>query len=178
MAHAESAAALTHDVLIHKAMAAEVGDHPAVVQSTVKCGNEVLGEGHKEHAPHTSPLIEVICGVLNAAPLTTNGCHCALGIQSAKSLLTVEDSIKLSLLVECHECIVLFLDALCIHLQGVLPAVFECFPVGLFEHIIEDAAANLQVFPLLLPIDVVFRLEKLRIRIFRSLSHYFMPSSL
>ena len=178
VAHAESAAALTHDVLIHKAVAAEVGDHPAVVQSTVECGNEILGEGHKEHAPHTSPLIEVVCSVLNAAPLTTYGCHCALGIQSAKSLFAVKDSIELALLVECHECIVLFLDALCIHLQGVLPAVFESFPVGLFEHLVENAATNLQVFPLLLPVDVIFCLKKLRIGIFRSLSHYLLPSSL
>ena len=147
------------------------------MQSTVDCGDEVLGEGHKEHSPHTGPLIEVICGVLNAAPLAADGCHCALGIQSAKSLFTVEDCVELALLVECHECIVLFLDAGCIRLQGVLPAVFECFPVGLLEHFIEDAAADFQVFPLLFPIDVVFSFEKLGVRIFRSLSHYFLPSS-
>ena len=148
------------------------------MQSTVDCGDEVLGEGHKEHSPHTSPLIEVICGVLNAAPLAADGCHCALGIQSAKSLFAVEDGIELTLLVECHECIVLFLDALSVHFKGVLPTLLEGVPVGLLEHFIEDAAADFQVFPLLFPINVVFSFEKLGVRIFRSLSHYFLPSSL
>ena len=39
MAHAEVGAAQTHDVLVHEAVAAEIGDHPAVVQSGVEGGD-------------------------------------------------------------------------------------------------------------------------------------------
>ena len=178
MRHLECATAQTHDVLVHKSVAAEVGDHPAVVQSTVECGNEVLGEGHQEHDPHTSPLIEVICGVLDTTPLTANGCHCALAVQTAEASFTVEDNILLVCCIKCHECSILFFYTIGKSDCVVLLTLKEFVPISLFEHFCEDFHAGHEVLALLLPIDIIFSLKELGIGILRFLSHYLLPSSL
>ena len=180
MAHAQVGAAQTHDVLIHEAVAAEVGDHPAVVQCAVERGNEVLGEGHKEHAPHTSPLIEVICGVLDAAPLTADGGHGALAVEAAEALLTVEDAILLAGGVESHEILVLALGTLEVGLNIIYTILTKLLPVGSLEEIPSNAADLFEVLPLLRPVDLIFAFPEFRIRILYLflLCHYALPSSL
>ena len=180
MAHTQVGAAQTHDVLVHEAMAAEVGDHPAVPQRAVERGDEVLGEGHEEHAPHTRPLIEVVCGVLYAAPLTAHGGHGALCVQAAEATLTVEDAVLLALCIESHEVLIFALYTLAVRLEGIDPALTKGFPVGRFEHVPEDAADFKQIFLLLVPVHLVFGLPKLGIRVLYLFlfSHYSLPSSL
>ena len=176
--HLECAAAQTHDVLVHKAVAAEVGHHPAVIEHAVHRRDQVLAEGHQQHAPHAYPFIEVVSGVGNAAPLTADGRHGAILIQAAETLLTVEDRVDLLLLGAGLERFQFFLDAVYRVLAVLHAGLTPGFPVGLLEHIPEDPADQLQVFGLRLEIHVILHLEEFRIGVFRSLSHYFVPSSL
>ena len=180
VAHTEVIAAHAHCVLIHEAVAAEIGDHPAVVQSGVECGDEVLGEGHQQHAPHACPLIEVISGVLDTAPLTADGSHGALAVQAAEAALTVEDDILLVLGVESHESVELFLDALAVGLRVLYAVKPELLPVGSLEHVPCYGADFLEVLPLRFPVYLVLAAEKLGIRVLYLflLSHYALPSSL
>ena len=180
MAHAEVGAAQTHDVLVHEAVAAEIGDHPAVVQSGVESGDEVLGEGHQQHAPHACPLIEVISGVLDTAPLTADGSHSTLAVQAAETALTVEDDVLLVLGVESHESLELFLDALAVGLRVLYAVKPELLPVGSLEHVPCYGADFLEVLPLRFPVYLVLAAEKLGIRVLYLflLSHYALPSSL
>ena len=177
MAHAQVGAAQAEDVLIHEAVAAEVRHHPAIVQRLVHSRDQVLGEGHEQHAPQTSPFIEVIDRVLDAAPLTTHGAHGAVAIQAAEVTLTVEDEVDLILHRGSREGLVLFFDTVTVGNENVLPALTELFPVGLLEHVPEDAADQFQVLCLSSPVHSVFRFEEFRIGIFH-LAHYLAPLSL
>ena len=180
MAHAQVASAQAHDVLVHEAVAAEVGDHPAIVKGGVECGDEVLGEGAEQHGPHAGPLVEVICGVLYTAPLTANGSHSALAVEAAETALTVKDDVLLVLRIEGHESLELVLDAGRVGLCVFNAVLTELLPVGGLEKIPGNTAELLKVFPLSLPVDLVFAPEELRIRILYLflLSHYALPSSL
>ena len=110
VAHAQVGAAQAEDILIHEAVAAEVRHHPAIVQRLVHSRDQVLGEGHEQHAPQTCPFIEVIDRVLDAAPLTTHGAHGAVAIQAAEVTLTVEDEVDLVLHGGGCKGLVLFFD--------------------------------------------------------------------
>ena len=177
VAHAQVGAAQAEDVLVHEAVAAEVRHHPAIVQRLVHSRDQVLGEGHEQHAPQTSPFIEVIDRVLDAAPLTTHGAHGAVAIQAAEVTLTVEDEVDLILHRGSRKGLVLFFDTVTVGNEDVLPALTELFPVGLLEHVPEDAADQFQVLCLSSPVHIVFRFEEFRIGIFH-LAHYLAPLSL
>ena len=179
MAHAQVGAAQAHDVLVHEAVAAEIGDHPAVPQRAVHGGDQILGEGAEQHAPHMGPFPEVIGGVLHAAPLAADGGHAALAVQTAEAALAVDDAVPFLLAVQGHEVLVLALDALAVGLEDADHVIAELFPVGLLEHLAEDADDFLQVLALLLPVDIIFGFPEFRIgELNLFLCHYLIPSSL
>ena len=159
-------------------MAAEVGYHPAIPQRGVECGDKVLGEGHKEHTPHARPLIEVVRRILDAAPLTADGGHCALAVETTKVLFTVEDEVNLFLGACIHECFIFVRYAFAVGLEAVDGVLLELFPVGLLNELPCDAAELFKVFPLLLPFYIILRAEEFGIRVFRSFRHDYLPSSL
>ena len=177
VAHAQVGTAQAQDVLVHEAVAAEVGHHPAVVEHHVHGRDQVLGERAEQHAPHAGPFIEVVGGVLDAAPLTADGAHGAVAVEAAEVTLTVEDEVNLILHRGSREGLVLFFDTVTVGNENVLPALAELFPVGRLEHVPEDAADFLQVFALCGPVHIVFCLEEFWIGIFH-LAHYSAPLSL
>ena len=179
MAHAQVGAAQAHDVLVHEAVAAEVGDHPAVPQRAVHGGDQVLGEGAEQHAPHLGPFPEVVGGVLHAAPLAADGGHGALAVQTAEAALAVDHAVPFFLVVQGHKVGILALDALAVGLEAVDEALADVFPVGFLEHVAEDAEHFLQVLALLLPVDIIFGFPEFRIgELNLFLCHYLIPSSL
>ena len=91
--------------------------------------------------------------------------------------LTVEDEVDLILHRGSREGLVLFFDTVTVGNENVLPALTELFPVGLLEHVPEDAADQFQVLCLSSPVHSVFRFEEFRIGIFH-LAHYLAPLSL
>ena len=177
MAHAQVGAAQAEDVLVHKAVAAEIGDHPAIPQRAVHGGDQVLGEGAQQHAPHAGPFPEIVGGVLDAAPLAADRGHGALAVEAAEAALAVDDAVPLLGLVQRHEVVVLLLDALAVGLEDVGHILAELLPVGLFQELAEDAHDFLEVFALLLPVDVIFGFPEFRVGILY-LRHYLFPSSL
>ncbi len=177
VAHTQVGAAQTEDVLVHEAVAAEIGDHPAVPQRAVEGGDEVLGEGHQQHAPHAGPFPEVVGGVLDAAPLAADRGHGALAVETAETALAVDDTVELLAVVEGHEVLVFALDALAVGLEARQGVLAELLPVGLLEHLTEDAHDGLQVFALLFPFNIIFRVPEFRIRVL-NLGHYALPPSL
>ncbi len=177
VAHAQVRAAQAHEVLVHEAVAAEVGNHPAVPQGAVQGGDEVLREGREEHAPHARPLEEVVGGVGDAAPLAPDGAHGAFAVEAAEAALAVYDPVPLFGGGEGHEVGEFALDALAVGAEDVQAVAGELLPVGLLQHAGEDAGDLLQVLALLLPVDVVTGLEEFRIGVLQ-LCHYALPSSL
>ena len=178
MAHAQVAAAHTHYTLVHKAMAAEVGHIPAVIKHTVEGGDQVLGEGHQEHAPHTRPLIEIVGGVLDAAPLAADGGHIAGAVQAAQAPFTVDYAVNLVGRIQGHESLVFFLHALPVGLDFSELRLAEGLEVSLLEHVDDDGANFLQVLDLVAQLHIVLCLPEGRVGIFRTSCHYLLPSSL
>ena len=178
MAHLESRSALAHGVFVHKADAAEIGHHPAVVQHGVKRRNEILGECAKQHAPHAQPLIEVIRRVSDAAPLAADGTHGAFLVEAAELLFAFKQ--ELAALGAGHggDLGGFLRNTLGKIDPSLLLACAESFPVGSKEHILGDIKDFLQVFALRLPVHVVLRAEERRIGVFRSFRHQFSPPSL
>ena len=177
MAHAQVGAAQAEDILVHEAVAAEVGDHPAIPQRAVHGGDQVLGEGAEQHAPHLCPFIEVVGGIPDAAPLTADGRHGALAVEAAEASLAVDNAVPLLGVIQGHEVLVLALGALPVGLAVVDAILTELFPVGALEKLPGDAEKLGGILALLLPVHIVFGLPEFRIRVDQLFlfSHSFVP---
>ena len=174
VAHLQGVAPLAHGVLVHEADAAHIGDHPPVVERHVQGRDQVLGEGAQQHTPHPQPFLEIIGGVGHAAPLAAHGDHVALAVQGAQVLFTGFQQVQPfggghggdgPGLADHPADIVLDVGLL---LGG------EGLPVGLLQHIPDDAAHFLQVPALCLPVHVVLGPEELGVGEFH-LCHYLVP---
>ena len=165
---------LAHGVLVHEADAAHIGDHPPVIERHVQGRDQVLGEGAQQHAPRPQPLLEVIGGVGHAAPLAAHGDHVALAVQGAQVLFTGFQQVQPfggghggdGLGLADHPADIVLDVGLLLDGEGL--------PVGLLQHIPDDAAHFLQVPALCLPVHVVLGPEELGVGEFH-LCHYLVP---
>ncbi len=178
VAHAQVGAAQTHDILVHEAVAAEVRDHPAVVQGGVERRDQIAREGREQHQPHSAPLVEVIGRILDAAPLAADRGHGALAVETAEVLFTVDQQVLPLFRRHRHDRVKFLFDAAAVVLEVVGHLLADGLPVGLFEHFTEDAHDLHEVFTLGLPVDVVSAFPERGIREFHSFlfCHYAIPS--
>ena len=160
MAHLQRPATLAHGILVHEADAADVGDHPAVVKRGVQGGDQILGEGAQQHAPHLQPAGKVDGGALQTAPFAADGDHVTLAVQVAQTLFAVQQQILPLGAGHGADILDLACHAAAVVLDALPLAAEEGFIVGLPGHTGDDAAHFLQVLQLGLQIHIILGLEK------------------
>ena len=174
MAHLQSLTALAQSVLIHEAHTAHIGDHPAIPEGGIQCGNQILGESAQQQTPHLDPFKEVNGSALQTLPFTADSGHGTLAIQVAQMLFAVLEQVNP--LVPAHglDGFELTNQTAAVILDIVKLLLAEGFPIGFLEHIDDNAADFLQVFALCLPIHIGFGTEEFGVGIF-ALTHYLTP---